>query len=262
MRPDVDLGGGLIIVQRQVIWRRKKDCPEGEPHWALVEPKSKAGIRMVEIPEPMQSLVAAHLETLNGIHNPLDLVFPSSVAKRSPALKALTQFECAVGQLDRHVKLANLGKSLRQTVQHAIRRKLIALHVAEAVRPKLAWGGVGRGGIGLAMNGYGKLAGRMRMEETEQTRFNALAHNSLPADTSHLSTPIEGPHLPDRPRNDPRGCPEKEAYLRQPDARRRNLRGPRARAPLPQAPRGERPVRVGGEILRDSLSGDGSTSVS
>ena len=76
-RPDLDLGAGLIVVQRQVIWRRKKDCPAGEPRWVLVKPKSKAGIRVVEIPAPLVPLVAAHLETLHGLPNPLDLVFPS-----------------------------------------------------------------------------------------------------------------------------------------------------------------------------------------
>jgi hypothetical protein len=43
----------------------------------LVKPKSKAGIRVVEIPAPLVPLVAAHLETLHGLPNPLDLVFPS-----------------------------------------------------------------------------------------------------------------------------------------------------------------------------------------
>ena len=98
-RPDIDLDHGLIFVRRQVIWRRKKDCPDGEPRWALVEPKSKAGIRVVEIPQPMLPLVAAHLEALNGVHSSLELVFPGeagtpidpkNVRRRhfAPAMKA------------------------------------------------------------------------------------------------------------------------------------------------------------------------------
>ena len=65
-----------------------------------MEPKSKAGIRVVEIPAPIRAFLAAHLETLAGVFNRLNLVFPSeagtpldpkNIRRRhfAPALKAL-----------------------------------------------------------------------------------------------------------------------------------------------------------------------------
>jgi integrase len=73
---DVDLERRRLWVRRQAIWRRKKDCPPGEPRWKLVEPKSRAGKRVVEIPAGLVPLLIAHRASLDG-SNPLDLVFPS-----------------------------------------------------------------------------------------------------------------------------------------------------------------------------------------
>jgi hypothetical protein len=89
-----------LFIQRQAIWRRKKDCRDREPRWQLVEPKSEAGKRVVEIPGPLVPFLVVHREEQNGSPNPLGLVFPSedgtplypgNVRRRyfAPALKAL-----------------------------------------------------------------------------------------------------------------------------------------------------------------------------
>jgi integrase len=182
-RADIDLDHSLIFVRRQVIWRRKEDCPEGEPRWAVVEPKSKAGIRVVEIPQPMLPLVAAHLETLTGIHNSHELVFPSeagtpidpkNIRRRhfAPAMKAL---------------------GISGVRQHDMRRTFIALHVEAGTHPKLVQDRVGHSDISLTMNVYGKLAGKMKLGAAEQARFNGLAHDALPANASREATPADGP---------------------------------------------------------------------
>lgn len=49
---DVKLTQRRLLIRRQVIWRRKKDCPSGEKPWTITEPKSEAGNRVVEIPAP------------------------------------------------------------------------------------------------------------------------------------------------------------------------------------------------------------------
>ena len=171
-RDDLDLEQGLIFVRRQVLWRRKKDCPDGEPRWVLAEPKSKAGIRVVEIPGPMRPLLAAHLESLAGVLNPLTMVFPSeagtpldpkNVRRRhfAPALKAL---------------------GLSGIRQHDLRRTFIAMHVEAKTHPKLVQDRVGHSDIRLTMDVYGKIAGKMKLGTDEETRLNALASTALPAD--------------------------------------------------------------------------------
>lgn len=47
---DLDLTEGLLYMRRQVVWRKKKNLPAGEPRWAFVPPKTRAGVRVVEIP--------------------------------------------------------------------------------------------------------------------------------------------------------------------------------------------------------------------
>jgi integrase len=182
-RPDIDLDHGLIFARRQVIWRRKKDCPDGEPRWALVEPKSKAGIRVVEIPEPMLPLVATHLETLNGVHNPLDLVFPSEAGTAIDP-KNIRR---------RHFAPAMEALGISGVRQHDMRRTFIAVHVEAGTHPKLVQDRVGHSGIGLTMNVYGKLGGKMKLGTAEQARFNGLALNALQADASKEPTPTDGP---------------------------------------------------------------------
>ena len=182
-RPDIDLDHGLIFVRRQVIWRRKKDCPDGEPRWALVEPKSKAGIRVVEIPEPMLPLVAAHLETLNGVHNSLELVFPSEAGTPIDPKNVRR----------RHFAPAMKAMGISGIRQHDMRRTFIAVHVEAGTHPKLVQDRVGHSDIGLTMNVYGKLAGKMKLGSAEQARFNGLAHDALPANASRKLTPTDGP---------------------------------------------------------------------
>jgi integrase len=172
-RSDLDLDRGLLVVQRQAIWRRKRDCPDGEPRWALAKPKSRAGIRVVEIPEPMRPLLDAHLATLAGAPNPLDLVFPSeagtpldpkNVRRRhfAPAMKAL---------------------GIRGVRQHDLRRTFIAVHVEAGTHPKLVQDRVGHSDIRLTMDVYGKIAGKMKLGAAEAARLDALAGTALPAES-------------------------------------------------------------------------------
>ena len=182
-RSDIDLDQGLLYVRRQVIWRRKKECPDGEPRWAFAKPKSKAGMRVVEIPASMRPLLAAHLETLAGAPNPLNLVFPSeagtpldpkNVRRRhfAPALKAL---------------------GLSDIRQHDMRRTFIAMHVEAGTHPKLVQDRVGHSDIRLTMDVYGKIAGKMKLGAEEETRLNALARTALPSDPSEQSPQGDGP---------------------------------------------------------------------
>ena len=182
-RSDIDLDQGLLYVRRQVIWRRKKECPDGEPRWAFAKPKSKAGMRVVEIPASMRPLLAAHLETLAGAPNPLNLVFPSetgtpldpkNVRRRhfAPALKAL---------------------GLSGIRQHDMRRTFIAMHVEAGTHPKLVQDRVGHSDIRLTMDVYGKIAGKMKLGAEEETRLNALARTALPSDPSEQSPQGDGP---------------------------------------------------------------------
>jgi integrase len=75
--PDLDLTRRRLFVQRQIIWQPKRDCQAGQPRWHLAEPKSAAGIRVVEIPAPLVAFLVAYREAQNGGPNPLGLVFPS-----------------------------------------------------------------------------------------------------------------------------------------------------------------------------------------
>ncbi|MCI0407750.1 MAG: hypothetical protein L0191_04145 [Acidobacteria bacterium] len=73
--PDLDLEGGRLFVRRQVVWRRGRDCRPDEPRWALTEPKSETGIRVVELPPVLMPFLRAHREQQNGGPNPHALVF-------------------------------------------------------------------------------------------------------------------------------------------------------------------------------------------
>jgi integrase len=170
-RSDLDLDRRRLFIQRQVIWRRKKDSPPGEPRWKLVEPKSKAGRRVVEIPAALMPFLVAHLQTLSGVPNPLDLVFPSkagtplypkNIRRRhfAPALKAL---------------------GITGIRQHDFRRTFIALHVEAGTHPKLVQDRVGHSDIKLTMDLYGRIAGKMTLAEEQEARLNALANKALPA---------------------------------------------------------------------------------
>ena len=167
---DADLERRRLWVRRQAIWRRKKDCPAGEPRWKLVEPKSRAGKRVVEIPAGLVPLLIAHRASLDG-SNPLNLVFPSqtgtplypkNIRRRQflPALQAL---------------------GIVGVRQHDFRRTFIALHVEAGTHPKLVQERVGHSSIGLTMDTYGKIAGRMTLAQEQEARFEVLAARALPA---------------------------------------------------------------------------------
>ncbi len=168
---DVDSARRRLFIRRQVIWRRKRHCREGESPWLITEPKSEAGKRVVEIPGPLVRFFEAHREEQNGSPNPLGLVFPSgegtpmlpgNVRRRyfDPALKAL---------------------GLTGIRPHDFRRTFIALHVEAGTHPKLVQTRVGHSNIKLTMDVYGKLAGEMALAEDQAARLDALTAKALPA---------------------------------------------------------------------------------
>lgn len=167
---DVDLERRRICIQRQVIWRRKKDCPAGEPRWKLMPPKTRAGRRVVEIPAALVPFLVAHRESLRG-PNPLDLVFPSQAG--TPLYPKNTR--------RRHFLPALQALGITGIRQHDFRRTFIALHVEAGTHPKLVQERVGHSSIGLTMDVYGKVAGRMMLAQEQEDRFAALAARVLPA---------------------------------------------------------------------------------
>lgn len=163
--PDLDLSRRRLFVHRQAVWLRKRDCQEGKPRWRLVEPKSKAGVRVVEIPGPLVPFLAAHRATQNGGPNPLGLVFPSedgtplypgNVRRRvfTPALTAL---------------------GLTGIRPHDFRRTFVALHVEAGTHPKLVQERIGHSDIKTTMNVYGALAGKMQLGEEQAARLDSMA---------------------------------------------------------------------------------------
>jgi len=182
-----------LLIQRQASWRRRKDCPDGEPRWRLVEPKSEAGNRVVEIPGPLVPFLVAHREEQNGSPNPLALVFPSedgtpmypgNIRRRhfAPALKAL---------------------GLSGIRPHDFRRTFIALHVEAGTHPKLVQERVGHSNIKLTMDVYGKLAGKMALGAEQAARFDAMATDALPVlvnirSTRHPETAHNSPCQPEK----------------------------------------------------------------
>jgi hypothetical protein len=65
--------------------------------------------------------------------------------------------------------------------QHDFRRTYIALHVEAGTHPKLVQDRVGHSDIKLTMDVYGRIAGKMTLAKEQETRFEALAVNALPA---------------------------------------------------------------------------------
>ncbi len=192
-RSDLDLDRRRLFIKRQVIWRRKKDSPPGEPRWKLVEPKSKAGRRVVEIPAPLVPFLVAHLQTRSGIPNPLDLVFPSKAG--TPLYPKNIR--------RRHFAPALRALGIAGIRQHDFRRTFIALHVEAGTHPKLVQDRVGHSDIKLTMDTYGKIAGKMTLAEEQEARFDALAAKALPAPipveqttNSGTKTATHSPHKP------------------------------------------------------------------
>ena len=177
-RPDLDLERRRVSIQRQVIWRRKKDCPPGEPRWKLAEPKSRAGRRVVEIPAPLVQFLKAHLESLKG-PNPLGLVFPSETG--TPLYPKNIR--------RRHFIPALTALGITGIRQHDFRRTFIALHVEAGTHPKLVQERVGHSSIALTMDVYGKIAGQMAMATEQEARFEILAVKALPAPADADSKP-------------------------------------------------------------------------
>jgi len=167
---DLDLERRRLWVRRQAIWRRKKDCPPGEPRWKLVEPKSRAGKRVVEIPAGLVPLLIAHRASLNG-SNPLNLVFPSQAG--TPLYPKNVR--------RRHFLPALQALGITGVRQHDFRRTFIALHVEAGTHPKLVQERVGHSSIGLTMDVYGRIAGKMALATEQEARFEALAVRALPA---------------------------------------------------------------------------------
>ena len=167
---DLDLERRRVTIQRQIIWRRKKDCPPGEPRWKLVEPKSRAGRRVVEIPAPLVQFLQAHLASLKG-PNPLSLVFPSKTG--TPLYPKNIR--------RRHFLPALQTLGIVGVRQHDFRRTFIALHVEAGTHPKLVQERAGHASIGLTMDVYGRIAGQMALATEQEARFAALAVRALPA---------------------------------------------------------------------------------
>jgi integrase len=164
-----------LWVRRQAIWRQKKDSPPGEPRWKLVEPKSRAGKQVVEIPAGLVPLLIAHRESLNG-SNPLNLVFPSQSG--TPLYPKNIR--------RRHFLPALQALGITGIRQHDFRRTFIALHVEAGTHPKLVQERVGHSSIALTMDVYARVAGQMALATEQEARFEALAVKALPA-----SVPVE-----------------------------------------------------------------------
>lgn len=169
-RPDLDLDGGRLFVRRQVIWRRKKDCKEGEPRWAFAEPKSEAGKRVVELPAVLVPFLQAHLERQNGSPNPHRLVF---YTKEGTPLEGRNVRR-------RHFQPALKALGLTGIRPHDFRRTFIAAHVEAGTNPKLIQERVGHSDIRLTMDLYGRLAGKIALPTEQASRFNELAAKALP----------------------------------------------------------------------------------
>jgi integrase len=163
--PDLDLTRRRLFVQRQALWRRKRDCQEGKPRWHLAEPKSKAGTRVVEIPAPLVAFLVAHREAQNGGPNPLGLVFPSEDG--TPLYP---------GNVRRRVfKPALTALGLTGIRPHDFRRTFVAFHVEAGTHPKLVQERAGHSDIKTTMNLYGALAGKMALGEEQAARLDSMA---------------------------------------------------------------------------------------
>ena len=168
--PDMDLDRGRLWVRRQVLWRRRKDCPPGEPRWTFAEPKSEAGKRAVEIPAALLPFLQAHREQQNGGPNPHDLVFPNSDGGPLEGRNVRRRHFAPA--------LARLG--IEGIRPHDFRRTFIAMHVEAGTHAKLVQSRVGHSDFRLTMDVYGRRAGDLPLGEQEEARFNDLAARALP----------------------------------------------------------------------------------
>ncbi len=167
---DLALDSQRLHIQRQVIWRRQRDCKAGEPRWAFAPPKSEAGDRTVEIPPDLVPFLGAHRERQNGGLNPHGLVF---CTKQGPPLDGRNVRR-------RHFEPALKRLGLTGVRLHDFRRTFIALHVRAGTHPKLVQDRVGHKDIRLTMDTYGKIAGKVALGPEEASRFNGLTAKALP----------------------------------------------------------------------------------
>jgi len=166
---DVDFQRRRLLIQRQAIWRRKKDCKNGEPRWVIKPPKSAAGKRMVEIPDPLVPFLKAHQELQKDSPNPLGLVFPSeNGTPLYPGNIRQRAFQPAL-------KLMGIS-GIRP---HDFRRTFIAMGIEGGIHPKLIQTRVGHSNIKLTMDVYGKLAGEMALTKEQTARMDEIALKAL-----------------------------------------------------------------------------------
>ena len=141
--------------------------------WQIKTPKTEHGIRVVEIPAPMVPLLAAHLGTLSGRINPLELVFPNE----------------AGGPLyPRNVRRRHFAPIMKKLgisgiTPHSLRRTFIAVHVEAKTHPKKIQNHAGHSRFSTTMDIYAKMAGNLPLGEEEQQRLNNIAGKALPAFT-------------------------------------------------------------------------------
>ncbi len=135
-----------------------------------MEPKSRAGRHVVEIPAPLVPFLRAHLESLKG-PNPLGLVFPSRTG--TPLYPKNIR--------RRHFAPALLALGITGIRQHDFRRSFIAVHVKAGTHPKLMQDRAGHSDIKLTMDVYGRIAGKMTLAKEQEARLDALAAKALPA---------------------------------------------------------------------------------
>lgn len=166
---DLDLQAGRLSVRRQVIWLRKKDVAPGAPTWRLVEPKSEAGTRVVEIPPPLVRGLEGYRAWRNGAVTPEALVFS-------------TKYGTPLQQRNlrrRHFQPALKALGLTGIRPHDFRRTFVAMHVAAGTHPKLVQTRIGHRNIGLTMDVYGKLAGDIALADEQTRRLAALAAKAI-----------------------------------------------------------------------------------
>ncbi len=166
---DLDLTAGRLTVRRQVVWLRKKDLPPGAPTWRLVEPKSEAGTRVVEIPGPLVRGLEGYRAWRNGAVAPEALVF--STERGTPLQQRNIR--------KRHFLPALTALGLAGIRPHDFRRTFVAMHVAAGTHPKLVQTRIGHSNISLTMDVYGKLAGDIALAEEQSARLDSLAGRAL-----------------------------------------------------------------------------------
>ena len=127
----------------------------------------------MEIPAPMVPLLIAHLDTLTGRPNRLDLVFPNEVGTPLyPKNIRRRHFVPAVKKL-----------GIPDVRQHDLRRTFIAAHVEARTHPKLIQERAGHSRFSVIMDIYAKIVGKMPLGKEEEAKLNDITMKALPAFT-------------------------------------------------------------------------------